>query len=108
MVSGQAWLAMEGVAEPVRLQAGDWSCCRGACPFASPATWPWPQSTSRRFSQVTDGSIASLNGGGDCFGIGGYFDFAGPHAGVLLGVLPPIVHIRMNPTRRPCAGLSSA
>jgi AraC-like DNA-binding protein len=35
-----------------------------------------------------------LNGGGDCFGIGGYFDFADDHADMLIGMLPPIVHIR--------------
>ena len=34
------------------------------------------------------------NGGGNCFGVGGHFTFAGQHAGILLGVLPPIVHIR--------------
>ena len=34
-----------------------------------------------------------LNGGGVCSGIGGYFDFEGRHAGILLGLLPPIVHI---------------
>jgi AraC-like DNA-binding protein len=28
------------------------------------------------------------------FGVGGHFAFAGKHAGILLGVLPPIVHIR--------------
>ena len=35
-----------------------------------------------------------MNGGGDCFCIGGWFAFAGRHADILLGVLPPIVHIR--------------
>ena len=28
------------------------------------------------------------------FGVGGHFALAGNHAGILLGVLPPIVHIR--------------
>src|SRR5208337_2120418 len=36
----------------------------------------------------------SFNGGGECFGVGGWFAFAGKHAEILLGVLPPIVHIR--------------
>ena len=35
-----------------------------------------------------------MNGGGDCFGVGGHFDFAGQHAGILLRELPPVVHIR--------------
>jgi AraC-like DNA-binding protein len=41
-----------------------------------------------------NGSIVTWNGGGNCFGVGGHFTFAGQHAGILLGVLPPIVHIR--------------
>ena len=41
-----------------------------------------------------NGGIASFNGGGDCFGVGGHFTLSGKHADILLGVLPPIVHIR--------------
>jgi hypothetical protein len=41
-----------------------------------------------------DGRIGKFNGGGDCFMVGGHFLLAGNHAGTLLGVLPPIVHIR--------------
>ena len=40
------------------------------------------------------GSIHLFNGGGDCFIAGGHFAFTGSHAGILLGVLPPIVHIQ--------------
>jgi AraC-like DNA-binding protein len=39
------------------------------------------------------GGIASINGGGCCI-VGGHFAFTGDHAGILLGVLPPIVHLR--------------
>jgi hypothetical protein len=41
-----------------------------------------------------NGGIASFNGGGDCFLAGGHFTLSGNHAGVLLGELPSIVHIR--------------
>src|SRR5947208_1300353 len=33
------------------------------------------------------------------FNAGGHFAFAGDHAGILLGVLPPIVHIRKEPDK---------
>jgi AraC-like DNA-binding protein len=46
------------------------------------------------FPLPLNGGIASWNGGGDCFGVGGHFALGGDHAGILLGVLPPIVHIR--------------
>jgi AraC-like DNA-binding protein len=45
-------------------------------------------------SAVREGGVARLGGGGDCFGVGGYFAFAGPHADILLEVLPPVIHIR--------------
>lgn len=38
--------------------------------------------------------IATCNGGGDFFLIGGRFAFEGDHAGLLFGALPAIVHIR--------------
>jgi AraC-like DNA-binding protein len=40
------------------------------------------------------GAIGKWNGGGDCFIVGGHFALDGAHADILLGVLPPIVHIR--------------
>jgi AraC-like DNA-binding protein len=43
---------------------------------------------------LLNGAIATCNGGGDCFSVGGYFAFTGDHAAILSGVLPPIVHIR--------------
>ena len=43
-----------------------------------------------------DGRIGTFNGGGDCSIAGGHFAFTADHAGILLGVLPPIVHIRME------------
>src|SRR5271163_859096 len=41
-----------------------------------------------------NGGIVTINVGGDCFMVGGHFALTGAHAGVLLGALPPIVHIR--------------
>ena len=39
------------------------------------------------------------NGGGGCFIVGGHFALTGGQAGILLGVLPPIVHIREEADR---------
>jgi AraC-like DNA-binding protein len=46
------------------------------------------------FQLPSNGAIRTVNGGGDCFGIGGYLALEGEHAGILLGALPPIVHLR--------------
>ena len=40
------------------------------------------------------GGVVTLNGGGDFFVVGSRFAVSGSHAGMLMGMLPPIVHIR--------------
>jgi AraC-like DNA-binding protein len=95
MVSGQGWLAMDGGAEPVRLTAGDCVLLPSGRPFRMASDLATPAVEIERLVDVAaDGAVTVLNGGGECFAIGGWFDFSGPHAGMLLGVLPPIVHIR--------------
>jgi AraC-like DNA-binding protein len=95
VVSGACWLAVEGVAEAVRLQAGD-------C-FLLPRGWPFRLASDLLLTPVDyraffptrhNGGIALLNGGGDFSTVGGHFALSGNHAGVLLGMLPPIIHIR--------------
>jgi AraC-like DNA-binding protein len=94
LVSGRCWLSVEGVPDAVLLSAGDCFLLPGGRPFclASDLTL-MPVDFKTIFTAPLSGSIASFNGGGDCFGVGGYFTFTGDHAGILLGVLPPIVHI---------------
>ncbi len=100
VVSGQAWLSVEGVADPVRLQAGDCLLLPRGRPFRLASDLDLTPVDAETFiSAAGDGAVATFNGGGDCFGIGGWFDFAGHHASVLLGVLPPIVHIRKDADR---------
>jgi AraC-like DNA-binding protein len=95
IVSGQCWLTVEGVAEPVRLGTGDCFLLPRGRPFGL-ASDPdmTPVDAKTLFSTAANDAIMTINGGGDCLGVGGYFGFAGHHAEVLLGVLPPIVHIR--------------
>jgi AraC-like DNA-binding protein len=95
LVSGQCWLSVEGVPDAVRLNAGDCFLLPNGRPFclASDLTLA-PVDFKTVFRTPLNGGIASYNGGGDCFGVGGHFTFAGDHASILLGELPPIVHIR--------------
>jgi AraC-like DNA-binding protein len=95
VVSGEVWLSVEGVPDPAFLEAGDCFLLPRGLPFrlASDLTLP-PVDALAVFLNPRDGAVATYNGGGDFFGVGGYFDFAGDHAGMLLGALPPIVHIR--------------
>ena len=104
VVSGQAWLSVEGVADPMRLTAGDCFLLPRGQPFrlASDLTLP-PVDAMRHFAAARNGGsggnggnggIATFNGGGDFFLVGGHFLLAGNHAGILLGMLPPVAHIR--------------
>ncbi len=53
-----------------------------------------PIDAFRFFPSVPAGETAVLNGGGALSGVGGYFGFEGMHAELLLGMMPPLVHIR--------------
>ena len=95
VVSGRCWLSVEGVADAVRLETGDCFLLPRGRPFRLASDLALaPVDANAFFSAAPDGAIATCNGGGDFFGVGGYFAFAGEHAGILLSVLPPIVHIR--------------
>jgi AraC-like DNA-binding protein len=95
VVSGECWLAVDGISEAVRLRTGDCFLLPRGWPFrlASDLTLP-PTDYRAIVSTAGDGRIASWNGGGNCCLVGGYFALTGDPAGTLLGVLPPIVHIR--------------
>jgi AraC-like DNA-binding protein len=95
LVSGQCWLSVDGVPDAVEITAGD-------C-FLLPRGRPFRLATDLRLTPVDfhtmrsmtgDGRIGKFNGGGDCFMVGGHFVLSGNHAGILLEMLPPIVHIR--------------
>jgi AraC-like DNA-binding protein len=95
VVFGECWLAVEGTADAVRLKTGDCFLLPRGKPFrlASDLGLPSVDGMTVIAAQRTSG-VASLNGGRDCFGVGGHFAFASPHAEILLGALPAIVHVR--------------
>ena len=96
VVSGHGWLAVDGVPEAVRLTAGD-------C-FLLPRGRPFRLATDLNLTPIDaltllagpkpNGGIVSFKGGGECFIVGGHFALSGSHANILLGVLPPVVHLR--------------
>jgi AraC-like DNA-binding protein len=95
VVAGHAWLSLDGIPDPVRLETGD-------C-FLLPSGRPFRLATDLALTPVdaltllrtkSNGGIITFNGGGDCFIVGGHFLLTGNHADMLLSVLPPIVHLR--------------
>lgn len=95
VVAGECWLAVAGVPDTVCLKAGDCFLLLSGRPFrlASDLTL-MPIDADTLFSSAREGGVVSCNGGGDFLLVGSRFALAGDHADILLGVLPPIVHIR--------------
>lgn len=95
IVSGQCWLAVEGVPHPVHLHSGDCFLLPSGAPFRLATDLSLePVSAHSLLQAPPNGHIRVINGGGDCLSIGAYFAFEAHHAEILLGVLPPIVHLR--------------
>ena len=95
VISGQCWLSVEGVPDAVSLKTGDCFVLPSGRPFrlASDMTLPTVDAGTI-FPPARDGGVVSYNGGGDFFLVGSRFAVSGDHAGILLGMMPPIVHIR--------------
>ena len=95
VISGGCWLVVEGVDEPVRIEAGDCYLLPHGRPFhlASDLSLE-PVDAYTVLGLPLNGQVRRINGGGDCLSLGGRFVFEGRHAELLLASLPPIVHLR--------------
>jgi AraC-like DNA-binding protein len=100
VTSGACWIAVEGAGEPVFLQQGDCFLLPHGRPFriASDLGLP-PDDWQRHFLGSGEGTLVKLNGSGGVTVLGGHFQFAGPQADMLLGMLPPIVHLQSETDR---------
>jgi AraC-like DNA-binding protein len=97
LVAGACWLAVDGVAEPVRLAAGDCFLLPSGRPFRLTQNLDLePVNFLALLSGERRGGVAILNGGGETMILGGHFAFTGAHADILLGAMPPVVHLRKD------------
>lgn len=98
VVKGECWLSVDDVAEPIRLNSGDGFLLPSGRPFrlASDLGLP-PRDARELFPHARNGGIVSYNGGGDFSLVSSRFNLAGSHADLLLGMLPPAVHVRSEP-----------
>jgi AraC-like DNA-binding protein len=95
MLAGQCWLVVEGVPDPVLLEAGDCFLLPRGLPFQLTTdlslepvhyTLAWARlSKTRDLPEIPEGAR---------YIAGGFFGFTGSHAEMLLHSLHPIVHIR--------------
>ncbi|HTJ57182.1 MAG TPA: AraC family transcriptional regulator [Devosiaceae bacterium] len=96
-VSGDCWLSVEGVPEPIHVHAGDCLMLPQGLPFRVTSDLALPAADPKQLNpEIRDGDVITHNGGGDFFSVAGYFGLAGSNTDILLGMLPPIVHIRSD------------
>jgi AraC-like DNA-binding protein len=94
VVSGECWLSVDGVPDPVRVKSGDCFLLPRGHAFRMTSDMSIaPLDAATFFATAQNGRINLYNGGGQFFSVCGNFALAGDHAEILLGVLPPIVHI---------------
>jgi len=96
LASGSCWLAMYGVTDPVHLVAGDCVLMPHGRAFrlASDLALEPVDAMKHIITQPMNGRIIPWNGGGGTVGLSAIFTFAGEHASLLLGALPPLMHLR--------------
>ena len=97
MMSGACWLSVDGSAEPVPLTTGDCVLLPSGQPFRLAKDLDLePVAIHVLLSGERRGGIGVLNGGGGAMILGGHFVFTGAHADILLGAMPPVVHLRKD------------
>jgi len=94
VTSGACWIAVEGAGEPIFLQQGDCFLLPHGLPFqiASNLALP-PDDWRRHFLGAEEGALVKLNDGAEVTVLGSHFQLAGPQAEMLIGMLPPVVHL---------------
>ena len=94
ILSGQCWLTVEGVEGAVVLHGGDCFVMPNGRRFVMASDLALPAvPASTVFADARAGEIMTVGGGGNFSLVGTRFSVSGQHAEMLLGLLPPVVHL---------------
>jgi len=97
---GSCWLRVVDAGEPVHLQPGDVVLMtRGYEVRLYSSDGAESRDAAGFLSGVPAGHVATINGGGECSGIGGFFGLQGWRAMDLLAAVPAVVHVRSDASR---------
>jgi len=100
LVSGQGWLAVEGVPGAVLATAGDCLLLPQGRPFRVASDLGLePIDALTLYGSPPEGLMTIWNGGGDASGFASHFVLDGPASALLLETLPPIMHFRKESQR---------
>ncbi len=92
VLSGGCWLEVEGV-EPFLLEEGDCFLLTQSRPFRMMSDRSLPTIPADDIYAHAKDGVATCNGGGAFFLVGSRFGFSGAGADLLVGILPPVVHV---------------
>ncbi|PLZ01780.1 AraC family transcriptional regulator [Burkholderia sp. WAC0059] len=96
VIRGACWLLVDGVASPVRLEAGDCFLLTKGRSFVLTTNLNLePVDSQPAYDRAVDG-IARCNAGDDFFLIGGRFTFEDSGILPFTDTLPPVVHVQCN------------
>lgn len=100
VLSGEAWLAVNGTDGSIHLSAGDSFILPHSLPYRLASDLRLPAVNYNLVTSKQDiGSISSWNDEGKVTILSATFLLSDPHADMLLGILPPIAHVRGNEDR---------
>lgn len=95
MISGQCWLSVEGILDPLLVTAGDCFLLPRGRPFCLTTDLSLPRVDFKTILAARRAGNAGFNEeAAEHSIVGGHFILTGSHADILLNSLPPIVHIR--------------
>jgi AraC-like DNA-binding protein len=95
VMAGACWIAVEGAGEPRFLEEGDCVLLPQGRPFQIASDLALPADDWRRhFLEVDEGALVQLNDGAGVTVLGSHFQLARWQGELLLGMLPPIVHLQ--------------
>ena len=94
VIAGACWLAGENAGNPVHLRQGHCFLLPHGRPFriASDLSLP-PEDWRPHFVGSEEGALVRLNDGAEVTVLGSHFALAEPQAEILLGMMPPVVHL---------------
>lgn len=95
VISGSCFLSVAATGDPVRLDAGDCFVLPSGRPFwlgSDPSMSAVP--AAEVFARPRVAGVVVHNGGGELYLAGSRFDVDSRNAELLLGALPPIIHLR--------------
>lgn len=100
LMSGHCLLVVDGIEEAIRLEAGDFVVLPQGQAFCLASDLSvTPTDIMSVIHAPLNGRVLTWNGGGACLALSALFNYSGDHGGLLLEVLPPVVHIRNNTDR---------